>query len=171
LTNATAWANPGGLSQESIDLPRLVRQERRQSRAKGPLTQVPQGDGPAVAESQAGKATEQGGEHHNGDPGNQHTEERPRPVIIRFANFPERQKVLDESRMRRKGNVSQDYTERVRDMRRNLRPHLIAKREQFRDTEVRVYMDNDRLVVGRKRFVFDNSTMSLKEVQGRVRKQ
>ena len=93
---------------------------------------------------------------------------RPRPVIVKFSRFKQCDTILQTAKqeLRNKDSairVSEDYSQEVREVRRNLIPFLQQKRTE-NGPNVKVYISFDKLVVGNKRYIWDDKVSTIKEL-------
>ena len=105
---------------------------------------------------------------------------RPRPVIVKFSRYKElvlQEVVLQKARDLAKGqsrqsdaegtmpvNVVEDYTQRVREERKRLVPHMLELRRS--QPTVKTYLKYDKLVSGRDTFTLDENNRLMKVGNG-----
>ena len=94
------------------------------------------------------------------------TQPRPRPVIVKFTTWKDREKVWSAGREnlrdKKEIGVGEDYSDRVRAIRKQLIPHLIKFRKQLINTTEKVFLRYDKLIVGNDIYTYDevNHTLS-----------
>ena len=87
------------------------------------------------------------------------------PIIARFTNFKDKQRVLKEKRKLKDSEegktifIGEDFTKSVRDTRRKLVPFL---KEAKADRTKKAFMVYDHLVIDGKKFYYDPATNNLK---------
>ncbi|ESO94951.1 hypothetical protein LOTGIDRAFT_160704 [Lottia gigantea] len=80
---------------------------------------------------------------------------RPRPIIVTFDRLKTRDLVLDSDRKSLRDSdisISEDYSERVRSIRRGLIPHL---KEAQKDKEKKIKLRYDKLIIDKNVFTYD----------------
>ena len=98
---------------------------------------------------------------------------RPRPVVVKFSRYKQREVALQKARDMAKGqsrqfdaegtmpvNVAEDYTQRVREERKRLLPHMLELRRSH--PTVKTYIKYDKLVSGRGTFTLDENNRLMK---------
>jgi len=78
--------------------------------------------------------------HRNGRPG-----DRPRPIVVKFSRFKDKQSILRHAKLLKGTSIyiNEDYSERIRQKRKDLLPALRAARERGQVAHIRY----DKLVI------------------------
>ena len=88
---------------------------------------------------------------------------KPRPIIVKFSGWKNREQVFTASRemLKKDGgtSVSEDFSAKVREARRALIPDLIKYRKSLTDTKV--FLRYDTLVVGKDVYTYDGVTQAV----------
>lgn len=91
---------------------------------------------------------------------------RPRPIIAKFLNFKDKQRIQNRIKEKLTGNeeewenphrVSEDYTQGVRDQRKALTPYL----RNARAADKRAYISFNKLVIDGKSFLYNQTSGEL----------
>ncbi len=91
---------------------------------------------------------------------------KPRPVIVRFVNCKDKDRVLAAGRenlipQAGKIRVGEDYSLKVRNARKQLIPFLSKFREKYKKNERKVFLRRDKLIVGQDIFSFDEEKQDI----------
>jgi hypothetical protein len=89
----------------------------------------------------------------------------PRPIIAKFNSYKDKQRILTQARQVLKGSdnnlrVSEDFTKRVRDERRELVEHM----KEARDEGSLSYLSYNKLVIDNRVYVMDREKNELRQV-------
>ena len=96
---------------------------------------------------------------------------RPRPLIVKFAHWKDKERVLAAGREHFRATsedikVGEDYSVKVRNVRKSLIPFLIEFREQHKNSEgkIPIFLRYDKLVVGRDVYRYDEDKQDILKV-------
>ena len=92
-----------------------------------------------------------------------------RPVIVKFSTWKDREKVITAARETFKGkksdySVGEDFSLKIRNIRRNLIPHLIKFRKQLAGTTKQVFLRYDKLIVDQDTYAYDEEAQGITKV-------
>lgn len=86
----------------------------------------------------------------------------PSPIIAKFSRFKQRSQVLDAAKKklkrRDKCGVTQDFTKKVRDIRKLLIPFMT----EARNNDKHAYLSYDKLIIDKVKYSFDDETNNIK---------
>ena len=89
---------------------------------------------------------------------------KPRPVIVKFLRFKDRELIFSEAMKKLKSTpyrVSEDFTKRIRELRKKLMPFL----KEARDDGKRAFIRFDKLIIDGTVFAWDSAHNKIKRTQ------
>ncbi|XP_070554706.1 uncharacterized protein [Ptychodera flava] len=90
---------------------------------------------------------------------------RPQPIIAKFNRYQQRKQVYEAAKVLKdtEFKVTEDFTKRVRDIRRKLGHHLAAARAEGK----RAFLSYDKLKIDGTTYIYDNACDDIRPLSGR----